>query len=46
MTKLTSKAVSWAWGEEQQRAHDTIKALLCKPGLVIKRLDYSKPVAS
>ena len=44
MTKLTSKAVSWTWGEEQQRAHDSVKALLCKPGLVIKRLDYSKPI--
>ncbi|KAJ9514833.1 hypothetical protein QJQ45_028503 [Haematococcus lacustris] len=43
ITRLTSKGVSWVWGEEQQQAFATLKAAICTPGLVLRRADPDRP---
>ncbi|KAJ9512490.1 hypothetical protein QJQ45_018788 [Haematococcus lacustris] len=41
--RLTGKGVPWQWEEQQQQAFATLKAALCTPGLVLRRVDPSRP---
>ncbi|KXZ52120.1 hypothetical protein GPECTOR_10g1143 [Gonium pectorale] len=44
LTKLLKKDEPWVWGPDQQAAYDAIKAVFVKEGLILRRIDYDKPL--
>ncbi|GIL94242.1 hypothetical protein Vretimale_493, partial [Volvox reticuliferus] len=44
LNKLLKKDVPWSWGPAQQEAHDAIKAAFLREGMVLRRIDYSRPL--
>ena len=44
LTKLLRKDQPWVWGPEQDAAFAAIKAVFTKSGLVLRPIDYSRPL--
>ncbi|GLC55390.1 hypothetical protein PLESTB_000982200 [Pleodorina starrii] len=44
LTHLLKKDQSWVWGPEQESAFNAIKAVFAQEGLVLRPIDYSKPL--
>jgi hypothetical protein len=44
LTQLLKKDQVWVWGPEQEAAFASIKAVFAKEGLVLRPIDYSKPL--
>ena len=42
LNKLLKKGEPWVWGPAQQAAHQAIKDVFSKEGLVLRRIDYDK----
>ena len=44
LNMLLKKGQPWVWGPAQQCAHDSIKAVFNREGVVLRRIDYEKPL--
>ncbi|PNH10576.1 Retrovirus-related Pol polyprotein from transposon [Tetrabaena socialis] len=44
LNKLLKKGEPWTWGPGQQAAHQAIKDIFAQEGLVLRRVDYSRPL--
>ncbi len=43
LNELLKKDAPWRWGPEHQAALDNIKSVFTREGIVLRRIDYSKP---
>ncbi len=44
LTKLLKKDEPWVWGPAQQAAFESVKAVFTKEGVVLRPIDYSRPL--
>ena len=42
LNHLLKAGVPWRWGPEQERAHASLKEIVSRPDVVLRRIDYSK----
>ncbi len=43
LNALLKKGTPWSWGPEQQAAFDSIKAVFAQEGIILRRMDYTRP---
>ncbi len=43
LNSLLRQNVPWAWGAEQERAFNTLKSIICTPGVVLKPFNPKSP---
>ncbi|GIL62381.1 hypothetical protein Vafri_16596, partial [Volvox africanus] len=44
LNKLLKKGEPWVWGLAQQQAHDAIKQAFMREGIILRRIDYNRPL--